>query len=60
MTTDEKKKIMALAQGAVNSERGAVQNAEHGNERAVMRLQGEADAKLDELAGLLGVNRYGR
>lgn len=60
MTVEEKKKIMALAQGALNSERIAVQNAEHGNEGAVTRHQNAADRQMDELAGLLGVNRYGR
>jgi hypothetical protein len=58
MKNIDEEKIMKLARGIRNDAFGACQNAEHGNEKAVMRLQDAADAKLKELADYLGMDMW--
>ena len=54
MTKNEN--ILNLAREMLNAERAAVQNAEHGNEKAVIKYQSLADLKMKEIASLLESN----
>ena len=48
------KEVMRLARDIRNHGATAVQNSEHGNEKAVYKYQDLADKALEELANYLG------
>lgn len=48
-------KILSIVRDMLNAERGAVQNAEYNNQRAVEKAQRLADAKMQELEFFLKI-----
>jgi len=58
MKTIDPKKVMELARRAQDAERVALQNAEAGNRKAVIKYQEHSDDAMQELANYLGEPRY--
>jgi len=54
----DRQKIIKLAREIYNNGGYAVQNAEHDNERAVMKYQALSQQALEELAAYLEVDPY--